>query len=196
MPYIVPPETAIEVSEPTNASIRCKGDLLKLAVGEVMPTHLMGRFKEQPTHYLTFEYDTVDWGTGYTFAIDEEVEVISKSPNTTEKVVFKGLVEAKLVGWDRAAVHQVSLRFYLDNAPLDFILKETKVGGIDLWNTPYPPKVTTEPRGYNLLPGIAVLGDHTISLKIRNIKGVAIDIGVVAGNGPFVAAAYEYQRIG
>lgn len=194
--YVVPPETAIVVAEPAAANIRCKGELLKLAPGEALSTNLMARFKEQPNHYLTFEYGTVDWAAGKAFAVDEEVEVISLTPKTIEKYIFYGLVQAKCPDSARA-VHEIALRFYLDNAPLDFILEKTKRGGIDLYNTPYPPAEATEHRGYMLLPpGITVLGDHTLSIRQRNIKAAVINIGAVAANGPYVAICCEFIKTG
>ena len=196
LPYVVPPETAITVEEPAAANIRCKGNILKLAPGEVLPTNLMARFKEQPNHYLTFEYGYVDWSAGKAFAVDEEVEVISLTPKTIEKYIFYGLVQAKCPDAARA-VHEIALRFYLDNAPLDFILEKTKRGGLDLYNLPYPPAEATEHRGYMLLPpGITVLGDHTLSIRQRNIKGAVINVGAVAANGPYVCIACEYIKTG
>lgn len=191
----MPPETSIKLDGLAAQHIRCKGQLLKLAVGETMPTNLMARFKEQSHHYKTFEYATIDWAAGKSFAAEEEVEVISYTPTTIEEVIFKGLVMAKCPDWTRT-FHEIALRFYLDNAPLDLVLKTTKVGGIDLYNTPYPPAEDTEHRGYILPdPGITVRGDHVLSIRMRCIKAVAIAIGAVAANGPHVAITLEYRKM-
>ena len=192
--YVVPPETSIIVDGAATQRIRCKGHLLKMAVGESMPTNFMARFKEQHNHYMTFEYDTVDWAAGKSFEPEEEVEVISYTPTTIEEVIIRGLVQAKCPDWSRT-FHEISLRFYLENAPLDFILTTTKVGGLDLYNTPYPPSELVEHRGYILPdPGIKVPADHTLSIRMRCIKAVAIAIGAGAGNGPHVAVALEYRK--
>jgi len=191
--YVVPPETEIIVEGPSGLEIRCVGELLKLAVGEVLPTNLMARFKDQPNHYLTFDYGYVDWSTGKTFAKDEEVEVIEYTPKTIERAAVYGPLQAKLTGWTRA-MHEVGLRFYLDGAPLDLILQRTKVGGIDLYNTPYPPTETTEHNGWVMpKPGIEVPGDHTLSIRQRNISGADITIAAATGNGPYVCCTIEYQ---
>jgi len=191
--YVVPPETEIIVEGPSGLEIRCVGELLKLAVGEVLPANLMARFKAQPNHYLTFLYGYVDWSGGYTFAADEEVEVISYTPKTIERAALYGPVQAKLTGWTRA-MHEVALRFYLENTPLDLILEKTKIGGIDLYNTPYPPTETTEHNGFVMPKGfIEVPGDHTLSIRQRNISGAAITIAAATGNGPYVCCAIEYQ---
>ena len=190
--YVVPPETPVKVEGPAGLEIRCVGEILKLAPGEVLPTDLMARFNTQPKHYLTFEYGTVDWSAGKTFADKEEVEVLSLTPKTIERVIFNGLVEAKCPDWSRA-MHEIGLRFYLDNAPLDFLLEKTPIGGVDLYDTPYPPAEDADHRAFTLAGyPIEVLGDHTISIRQRNISGAPITIGAVAGNGPYVAAICEF----
>lgn len=190
--YVVPPETAVIVEGPAGLEIRCVGEILKLAPGEVMSANLMARFAEQPNHYLTFEYGYVDWSAGKSFADKEEVEVISITPKTIERVILNGLVEAKCPDWTRA-IHEIGLRFRLDNADLDFLLEKTAVGGIDLYDTPYPPAEDTDHRGFTLKDfPIAVEGDHTLSIRQRNISGAPITIGAVAANGPYVAAISEY----
>jgi len=194
--YVVPPETSITVSGPSGLEIRCKGYLIKLAVGEALPTNLMARFNEQPNHYYTFEYGYVDWSAGKTYADKEEVDVITYTPKTIERAVFNSRLMAKLQGWTRA-VHEVAVRVYLDDAPLDFLLEKTPIGGIDIYNTPYPPAETTEHRGFTLCDfPVTVEGDHTIKFVMRNISGGDITIAAASGNGPYVAAVCEYQKIG
>jgi len=194
--YVVPPETEVIVEGPTGLEIRCVGELLKLAEGEVMPTNLMARFNRQPNHYLTFLYGYVDWSAGYSFAADEEVEVISYTPRSIERILVYGPLQAKLTGWTRA-MHEVAVRFFLENVPFDFILERTKVGGIDLYNTPYPPTETTEHNGYILPKGyIEVPPDHTLSIRQRNISGASISIAAAAGNGPYVCCGIEYIKGG
>jgi len=191
--YVVPEETEVIIEGPSGLEMRCVGELLKLAIGETLPTNLMARFREQPNHYLTFLYGYVDWSAGKTFAADEEVEVISHTPKTIERVAVYGPLQARLNGWTRA-MHEVALRFYLENVPYDFILERTKVGGIDLFNTPYPPAETTEHNGFVLPKGfIEVPGDHTLSIRQRNISGGDITIAAAAGNGPYVCCTIEYQ---
>jgi len=194
--YVCPPETKIGVEGPSGLEIRCKGYLMKLAVGEVMPTNLMARFNEQPKHYLTFQYGYVDWSAGKTFADDEEVDVISYTPKTIERAIFNSRLMAKLQGWTRA-VHEVALRIYVEDVPLDFLLEKTDVGGIDIYNTPYPPAETTEHRGFTLCDfPVVVEGDHTIRFVQRNISGGNISIAAASGNGPYVAVVHEYQKTG
>jgi len=171
---VVPPETEVIVEGPSGAKIRIKGELWKLEVGEVLPTDVLARFSAQPNHYMTFVRNTYSHGTDVALAVDAEVEVISLTPKTIETYVFAGLVEGKVSNYT-AADGDLGVRFYLDNAPLDFITEDTKVGGIDLLAMPYPPAETTEHVGFSLVGSpIEVLGDHTLSVKVRNIKGAAI----------------------
>ena len=172
--YVVPPETEVRVEQPAGAMIRCKGYLLKLALGEVMPTNLMARFHAQPNHYLSFLYDTYTLAPVNTpMPEDAEYEVISYTPNTIQKIIARGLLEAKVTNYAAHAEQELAVRFFLDGAPLDFILDVTKTGGIDLMNTPYPPD-STEYEGFILDTPVEVLGDHTLSVRVRNISGAAI----------------------
>jgi len=194
--YVVPPETSIAVEGPSGLEIRCKGELIKLAIGEVLPANLLTRFAEQEKHYLTFDYAYVDWSAGYTFAKDTEVDVLEVTPKTIERYIFAHRLMSKLTGWTRAP-HEVGLRVYLDDAPLDFLLEKTAIGGFDLYNTPYPPTETTEHRLFTLAPlSVEVPGDHTIKFSVRNISGADITIAAASGNGPYVAVVLEYEKTG
>jgi len=172
--YVVPPETEIIVEGPSGAIIRCKGELWKLAVGEVLPTDVLARFAAQPDHYYTFVRDTYSHGTDVALAADAEVEVISLTPKTIEEYVFNGLVEGKVSNYTPSE-QDLGVRFFIDGEPLDFVLEKTKTGGIDLLSMPYPPAETTEHVGFSLkgLP-IELLGDRTLSVRVRNISGASI----------------------
>jgi len=192
--YVVPPETGVIVEGPSGAKIRIKGELLKLDVGEKMPSDLMARFDAQPNHYMTFVRDTYSHGTDVALAADAEVEVISLTPRTIETYVFAGLVEGKVSNYT-AADGDLGVRFYIDNAPLDFLTEITKVGGIDLLAMPYPPAETTEHVGFSLATSpVEVLGDHTLSVRVRNIKGTAISPAAGTSLIFDIAMVCEYKR--
>jgi len=176
--YVVPPETEVIVEGAAGDIIRCKGYLLKLAVGEAMPTDLMARFKAQPSHYMTYLRGTYSHGTDTALVKDAEVEVISYTPKTTERAVLKGLLMAKVANYTEAE-QDLAVRIYLTppGAPLDFILEKTKTGGLDFTSLPYPPGSPTgevaDYQGFHL-PPVEVGGDVTVSIKARNISGGAI----------------------
>jgi len=139
-----------------------------------MPTALMGRFERQPKHYMTFLRGTYSHGTDVDLAADAEVEVISYTPKTIEKAIARGLAMAKVSNYS-AVDGDLGIRFYLDDAPLDFLLEKTAIAGIDMMSMPYPPREVAEHVGFSLADTpITVEGDHTLSVRARNIKGTAI----------------------
>jgi len=192
--YVVPPETEIIVEGPSGAIIRCKGYLLKLAVAEVLPTNLMARFNAQPEHYMTFLRGTYSHGTDVPLVADAEVEVISYTPKTIERAVLNGLVMAKVDNYTEAE-QDLAIRFYLEGAPLDLILERTKTGGIDFMSARYPPNETEEHESFSLCETpIEVLGDHTLTVKARNISGASITPSPAGTSLVFdIACIIEYQ---
>jgi len=190
---VVPPETEIIVEGDTDNRIRCKGQLLKLAPGEVLPTHLMARFAAQPNHYLTYLRGTYSHGTDVDLPADVEVEVISYTPKTIEKAIVNGLVMAKVANYT-VAEQELGIRFYLENMPLDFILEKTKTGGIDFMSAPYPPREDVEHEAFSLAETpIEVLGDRTLSVRARNIKGTAISPATGTSLDFDILIGIEYQ---
>jgi len=191
--YVVPPETEIIVEGPSGAIIRCKGYLLKMAPAEVLPTNLMARFNAQPNHYMTFLRGTYSHGTDTALVADAEVEVISYTPKTIEKAILNGLVMAKVANYTESE-QDLAIRFYLDNAPFDFILEVTKTGGIDFMSARYPPNETEEHEAFSLAESpIEVPGDHTLSVKARNISGGSISPAAGTSLDFDIACIIEYQ---
>jgi len=191
--YVCPPETEIVVEGATGNIIRCKGVLMKLAVGEAMPTALMDRFNAQPNHYLTYVRSTYSHGTDEALAADAEVEVISYTPKTIEKAIVNGLLMAKVTNYTPSE-QDLATRFYIEGAPADFILEKTKTGGIDFMSTPYPPAETTEHESFTLVDTpLEVLGDHTLSVTARNISGGAISPATGTSLTFDILVGIEYQ---
>jgi len=194
--YVVPPETEVIVEGPSGAIIRCKGHLLKLAPGEAMPTNLMTRFTEQPTHYMEFLRGTYSHGTDVPLVADAEVEVISYTPKTIEKIWVNGLVMAKVANYTPSE-EDLSIRFYVEGVPLDFVLEKTATGGIDFTSAPYPPIETSEHEAFSLKDyPIEVLGDHTLSVRARNISGASISPAAGTSLNFDIACIVEYQTSG
>jgi len=195
--YVVPPETEIIVEGASGDIIRCKGYLLKLATAEVMPTNLMARFNEQPEHYRTYYRETYSHGTDTDLVKDAEVTVIEKTPKTIEKVIVNGLLMAKVANYTEAE-QDLAVRFYVEGAPFDFILEKTKTGGLDFTSLPYPPGEPTgevaewEPFSLSETP-IEVLGDHTLTVKARNISGAAISPAAGTSLEFDILVGIEYQ---
>jgi hypothetical protein len=177
--YVIPPETKFRIVGATGAKFRVKGKLYKLAVGESLPADLLGRYNAQFSHYLVHFLGTYSHGTDVKLVADGEVEIFSLTPKTIEEYIFNKIVEASVANYT-AAEHEIGIRFFLDNSPLDAIMETTKIVGIDIKNMPRPPAETTNYEPFSLKESaIRVLGDHTIAIKARNIKGA--DISPSAG---------------
>jgi len=191
---VVPPETSIKVEGPSGAKVRCIGELLMLAPGEAMPGDLMTRFEAQTNHYLRFVEGTYSHGTDVKLVVDAEVEVLSLTPKTIEEYLFAHPVMASVANYTPAE-GDLAVRFYVDNVPLDAILEKTKVGPADLLSLPRPPKDDTEEEPFSLCDTpIRLLGDHTLSIRVRNTKGA--DISPAAGTSLdfTVTALCEFKR--
>jgi len=177
--YVVPPDTKFEVDGPSGAKMRAKGLLIRLAPGETLPGDLATRFDEQVDRYLTYVEGTYSHGTDVALVADGEVEVVSLTPKTIEEYLFAYPVLAAISNYTPAE-GDLGIRFLIDNAYLDEVMEETKVGGIDILSAPRPPADTTEEEAFTLCESpIRVLGDHTLSVKVRNTKGA--DISPAAG---------------
>jgi len=177
--YVIPPETGFKVEGPSGAKFRIKGTVQKLAPGEAMPAGLMARFAAQSNHYLQYFGATYSHGTDVKFVANAEVQIYSLTPKTIEKYVFGNIVEFSITNYTLAQ-EEIGIRFLLDDSPFDVIFEKTKSGPVDGLAMPRPPADTTtmEPFSLEVSP-IEVLGDHTISIKARNIKGA--DISPAAG---------------
>jgi len=172
------------------------------AADPASPAHLriddkpLGKLTQDlsPLHkIMTFLRGTYSHGTDVALAADAEVEVISYTPKTIEKIVCNGLVMAKVANYTESE-QDLAIRFFLEGAPLDFILEKTKTGGIDFMSARYPPNETEEHEAFSLAETpIEVPGDHTLSVKARNISGGAISPSAGTSLDFDIAAIIEYQ---
>jgi len=192
--YVVPPETSVVVEGPTGAKMRLVGKQIKLGVGEELATVYMDRFKAQPDHYITYEQMKVSLADGEDIAADREIEVGTLTPKTIEKVTLNNIVEVMAMGLTLTQ-GQLGLLFQVDDIPVYFILEKTKVGGIDVYYCPRPPKDTTVSVPFSLaVRPIVVEGDHTLKVLIRNISGATISIAAGIKFQSTVDFVYEFLR--
>ena len=109
-------------------------------------------------------------------AADAEKEIYSLTPKTIEKYVFAGVAEASVANYSPSE-GELAIRFYLDNSPLDTLTAGigTVTGGIDILSMPRPPADTTEEKPFSFaeMP-FTVQGDHTLSVRVRNVSGSSI----------------------
>jgi len=192
--YVVPPETKLIVEGPSGAKMRAIGRYIILEPGETFPDDLLARFREQPDHYLTYVEGTYSHGTDVDLAVDAEVEVISLTPKTIETYLFNNVLMAAIANYTPAE-GDLAIRFRLDGAELDKLLEVTKIAGIDILSAPRPPRYETNELPFTLetFP-IEVLGDHTISIRARNIKGAVISPAAGTSLDFTITSVVEYKR--
>ena len=169
--YVVPPETKFELEGDSGAKARIIGEAVFLDVGEAFPADLKSRFEEQGRKYKTTYDGSFSLGTDEAWGADTEYEILSLTPLTIERVLLDGIVMVSISG---GTVNEgdFGVRFYLDDSPMEFDVAENLMKGIDVLSMPYPPKDTTEEIAFTLKDfPIEVLGDHTLSIKVRNVSG-------------------------
>jgi len=174
--YVIPPETKFEVDGPSGAKMRLVGLIGFLEPGEAVPADLLSRFENQHNAYLTRVGGSLTMGTDESLPADVEREVYSLTPKTIEKYIFAGPIFAAVENYTPSE-GELAYRFYLDNSPLDELTAEpgTITGGIDILSMPRPPADSTEEMPFSLAENpIEVEGDHTLSVRVRNVSGSAI----------------------
>jgi len=192
--YVVPEETSVVVEGPTGAKMRLIGKQIKLGVGVELAAVYMDRFKVQPDHFITYEQMTKALADGEDIAADREIEIGTLTPKTIETCTFNNIVEVMVMGLTLTQ-GQLGLLFQVDDVPVYFILEKTKVGGIDVYYCPRPPKDTTVSVPFSLAARpIEVLGDHTLKVLIRNISGATISIAAGVSFRSTIDLVYEYLR--
>jgi len=192
--YVVPPETKFEWDGASGSKARLIGQLLKMTPGEALPPAHLDRFNKQIDHYLTYVEGTYSHGTDTDLVADAEVEVVSLTPKTIETYTFAHPVLASIANYTPGE-GDLGIRFYLDNSPLDELTEQTKTAGIDILSMPRPPADTTEQIPFSLASRpIVVLGDHTISIRARNVKGAAISPAAGTSLTFTITAIYEFLR--
>jgi len=168
---VVPPETDVKFEGASGSYLRIIGKVLQLEPGEGLPSAYEARFRTQGDHYITYLYGYHDHGTDATWAADDEEEVISLTPKTIEKYVLDGLMALAKSG-KTFTPRMFALTAYLDNSPLEFLFSPTLREGIDVYSLPnYNETSESEEMWSWAKYPLTVEGDHTLSLRIKNISG-------------------------
>ena len=169
--YVIPPETKFKWEGDSASLCRIKGDILLLGIGEGVPGELLTRFKDQERKKIRTYVKTLSLDTDEEWKADEEREVFSITPLTTEKILFDGFVGVKITG-DTVSEGDFALTFYMNNKPLELDVASNLGYGIDVKNAPLPPNDTNGMIAFSLknFP-IEVPGDQTLSVRVKNISG-------------------------
>jgi len=87
------------------------------------------------------------------------------------------------------------ITFYLDNNPLENITGTNIDAGIDILSMPRPPADTTEETPFSLAEfPIAVEGDHTLSIRAKNVSGASISPSTGTSLTVYVTAIAKFYR--
>ena len=193
---IVPPETEISWGGASGSVLRVIGTKLILAPGESLETSLMNRFEKQVNEYIYVVEGSYSHGTDTDWTDGDENEVVSLTPSTIERYVFDGVVMAELENASASISEgDMVITFYLDNNPLENITGTNIEAGIDILSMPRPPADSTEETPFTLesFP-IVVEGDHTLSIRAKNISGSSISPSSGASLTVYVTAIAKYYR--
>jgi len=195
---VIPPETEFVVEGASGAKMRLVGIYGKIAPGEPLPGDLEARFNNQHNAYITHLNGSVSLGTDVSFSADAEQEIMSLTPKTIEKYILAFPVMGSVDNYT-ASEGDLAYRFYVDNEPLDLLTSSSGDvrGGIDLLSMPRPPAATTEqvPFSFADMP-LEILGDHTLSIRVRNTKGSAISPSAGTSLTFYVDTLAVYIRTG
>jgi hypothetical protein len=192
--YVIPPETKFEFEGDSGSKCRIIGEAVFLAVGEQIEAVLASRFKEQEKIYRTFYEGSFSLGVDEAWGADVAYEILSLTPLTTEKITLDDKVMVSITGGSFAE-GDFALEFYLDDAPIELDVAENLMKGIDVLSAPYPPADTTEELVFTLKDfPIEVLGDHTLSIRVRNVSGAAESPAAGSAWSVKVKAVARYVR--
>jgi hypothetical protein len=192
----VPPERKIVFESTGSGKVRIIGDLIVLSPGEsLLPEH-KSRYDVQGKNYVTYITGTYTLTGGASWPDGIEYTVITLTPKTIEDYLLKSFVGASVTNLSATlAEGQVSIRFFLDDVPLDQLLSAPGQFGIDALSMPLPPTATTEFIPFTLenYP-INVPGDHTLTIKARNTSGGTLSPATGQNITITVTAISEYLR--
>lgn len=194
---VIPPKTKFSVETTGSGNLVIYGVQGQLGPGEAIPAEYMARYNNQHKAYVTVISGSTSLGTNVSLAADAEVEVLSLTPKTIEKYILDGLLLAKVDNLASAlSPGQLALRLYLDNAPLDLLTDDPgdNTGGIDVAAITYPITNTNIPAVSLAENPIEVKGDHTLSIRIRNVSGSAIAPATDTALTFTVIAVAKYNR--
>ena len=193
---VVPPETDIEWDGASGSILRVLGTKLILSPGEDLEAGLMDRFNRQPNEYIYVIEDSYSHGTDTAWTAGDENEVVSLTPKTIEKYILDGVVMVDVSNTASSLSEgDMVITFYLDNNPLENITGTNIDAGIDVLSAPRPPADTTEETPFSLsnFP-IAVEGDHTLSIRCKNVSGSDISAASGASITVTVTAVAKFYR--
>jgi len=192
--YVIPPNKIFTVEGAAGAKLRAVGEIGKLAPGEALPANLASRFTDQGKHYLTYDEGSVALGTDEVWADGRELEILSLTPKTVEKVILNHHVGVSITG-DTVADGDFGIIFYLEGTPFDILTSEPGKKGIDALAMPTPPADGTDEVPFSLSDRpIEVKGDNTLKITAMNVSGADKAPATGANWSVWCIYIYEYLK--
>jgi len=171
--YVVKPEEEFSIDADSGAKAVVAGKVVLLESGEPLPSELLARYDEQARHYLRKFEGSFSLGTDVAWGADVAYEVLSLTPLTDEKIVLNNVLLVSISG-NSVNEGDFAVELWIDNKPLEDVVAENWYSGYDAKYAPYPPADSTEMIALSFKDyPIEVLGDHTLSVKVKNVSGAS-----------------------
>jgi hypothetical protein len=172
---VVLPRTKLQFMGASGCKVRIAGYKVQLDPMETPDRGLIDRAIMQFRDYLTVVEGTYTHGVDTAWVADIEKEILALTPKTTEEYILNNIAMANVANVSGGVVAgDWAIRFYLENAPLEFVYGTLIKPGIDVTAMPMPPAGTTEMKPFSLADfPIDVPGDRTLSVRAANISGAS-----------------------
>lgn len=172
---VVLPDTLVQWMGASGSRLRVIGTKLILDPQETVEAALKTRADQQYIDHLRVVESSYNHGVGNAWADGVENTVINLTPLTTEEYHFRYVVMASVDNVSGGVADgDWAVRFYLENAPLEYVFGLNIRHGIDVLSMPRPPAGTTEMTPFTLADyPIVVVGDRTLHVRVANVSGTA-----------------------
>jgi len=172
---VVPPDHRFKFVSSTSGRVVAIGKLGILELGEGLPADLASRFKNFHLVYKKPFTFTKSLGTDVSWGAGEEVEVVSLTPTSIERITLNDIIGLKAENAGTIGKGDLGVIIYYDDVPFDIL--DTTMGrkGIDFFDMPLPPTsdAMRKPFTFRNFP-IVVEPNHTLKIKVINNTGSAI----------------------
>jgi len=173
---VVPPDKKFSFSGASGSKLRILGEIIELAPGEAIPPPLSARWGEQTKKFISYERASVNpYDAGVDWPADAENPIINIDVPAGERWILDSVYYVDIA--NLAAAHAPSdwsIRFLVNDKPLDVISKEMGDIGIDLWGLDYIYD-TVAYHALKSLAGMPIILEpgRNLKVKARNISGAA-----------------------
>ena len=193
--FVIPPDTPFEFESASSGKVRVKGELWILEPKEDLPSEYYRRLQEAYYKGISYYRNVVTLAADQAFATTDEITLATIEPAKLEKYTLNDIVMIKLENTANPLDYgQVSILFYIDDQPVEFITDNNPKRGIDIMDFPYPPSQDNGWYPFTLKDTPVELTEgHKLKITAINISGA--DIAPPSGGSlsftAFVKMIYE-----